>query len=325
LQELRLPGPFVHQVDPIIGEIAGVYLWWYGASFVLGFLGIHLWFRRTRARLSLSMVEVYDISLILALGVVLCGRLVEVFFYEWAYYGSHLWYIPALWLGGMSTHGLLLGGILGPLLFCWWRGKNFLAIMDELVIPGAWVMSTGRIGNFIDGQIVGAVTDVWWGVQFPDLEGFRHPVVLYDGLKNLLLIPFLLLIRRREPPRGVIFAHFLFWYAFLRLFVDLFRQYRVETWGLGIGQIINVVTAMTGLFLLFWFYRKERLPSSGGVSVFLPETVTGTVSWARPLALVLLLIFCLTIPSDWTQDIPTRYGKRHPGLEYSLLYPRIEK
>ena len=54
-------------------------------------------------------------------------------------------------------------------------------------------LAFGRIGNFIDGQITGSPSDVWWAVQFPDAEGFRHPVVLYDGLKNLLLIPFLLL------------------------------------------------------------------------------------------------------------------------------------
>ena len=65
-------------------------------------------------------------------------------------------------------------------------------------IPGAFLLGIGRIGNFIDGQIVGRVTDVWWAVKFPDAEGFRHPVVLYDGAKNLLLIPLLLWSRRRE-------------------------------------------------------------------------------------------------------------------------------
>ena len=249
-------GPFVHRIDPIVGEIGGVYLWWYGLSFTLVFLGIHLWFRRVRTCLGLSMTEVYDISLSLSIGVLLGGRFVEVVFYEWAYYGDHLWHIAAVWLGGMSTHGLLLGGILGTLFFCWWREKEFLPTTDELVIPAAWVMATGRIGNFIDGQIAGSVTQVWWAVQFPDLEGFRHPVVLYDGMKNLLLIPFLLLIRKHRPLQGVVFAHFLFWYAFLRLFVDIFREYRVESWGLGTGQAINLVMSITGLALLFWFHRR---------------------------------------------------------------------
>ena len=74
-------------------------------------------------------------------------------------------------------------------------------------------MGLGRIGNFIDGQIVGAVTDVWWAVQFPDAEGFRHPVVLYDGMKNLLLMPYLLHVRRTNPTPGAVAARFVFWYA----------------------------------------------------------------------------------------------------------------
>ena len=316
-------GPFVHRIDPIIGEICGVYLWWYGLSFTLGFLGLHLWFRRTRTRLGLSMAEVYDISLALSIGVLLGGRLVEVVFYEWTYYRDHLWHVGAVWLGGMSTHGLLLGGILGTLFFCWWREKRFLPIMDELVVPGAWVMATGRIGNFIDGQISGAETNVWWAVQFPDLEGFSHPVVLYDGVKNLLLIPFLLLIRKRRPPQGVVFAHFLFWYAFSRLFVDIFREYRVESWGLGTGQAINLVMSITGLVLLFWFHRKGLKRASEVITSPHGAVAVPTQLWPRRILLLLILLLCPIICSDWTQDIPARYGKRHPGLNYSILYPKV--
>ena len=129
-------GPFIHRIDPVICDIGGVYLWWYGLSFTLGFSGIHFWFRRMRNRLGLSLVEVYDVSLALSVGVLLGGRLVEVFFYEWEYYGAHLGHIPAVWLGGMSTHGLLLGGTLGTLFFCWRRRVRRLR-RDYFPGPGA--------------------------------------------------------------------------------------------------------------------------------------------------------------------------------------------
>jgi len=319
-----LNGPFVHHIDPIIAEVGGVYLWWYGLSYTLGFLGLHLWFRRVGPRIGMTLQEVYSISLHLAVGVLLGGRFVEVVFYERDYYVQHPWHIPAYWLGGMSTHGLLLGGTLGTLLFCWRYRRNFLTVADHLVIPGAWIMGIGRLGNFIDGQIAGAVTDVWWGVQFPDLLGFRHPVVLYDGLKNLLLIPALFWIASRKPPRGVVFAHFVFWYAFLRLFVDLFREYRVESFGLGTGQIINLCMSVIGLLLLIWFYlRGRRLPTARSAASPRPAMGNqGILIWRRPL-FMLVLLFCLTMPSDWTQDIPARYGARHPGLHYSVIYPPI--
>ena len=202
-------GPFIHEIDPIIGKIGDFYLWWYGLSYTLGFLGVFLWIRRNRTRMAMTDQEMYDLAIFLAAGVLMGGRLVEVIFYEWSYYGQHIWHIPAVWLGGMSTHGILLGAIIGISLFSWLNHRSFLETADMLVIAGAYIMGVGRIGNFIDGQIVGSITDAWWGVQFPDLEGYRHPVVLYDGIKNLFLIPFLLLIRRTDPPRGVMTAHFI--------------------------------------------------------------------------------------------------------------------
>jgi phosphatidylglycerol:prolipoprotein diacylglycerol transferase len=216
----------------------------------------------------------------------------------------------------------LVGAAASTWLFCRIHDKDFLRIADELAVPGAWVMGVGRIGNFIDGQIMGAVTESWWGVKFPDAPGFRDPVVLYDGVKNLLLIPLLLLIRRARPVRGVVFANFLFWYAFLRLFVDLFREYRVSLVEIGTGQVINISMALAGLILMVWFSRRGRhLPKPIASSAEVVLTRGGL--WRRRALLVSLLSSCLIMPSDWTQDIPTRYGKRHQGLHYSKLYPRI--
>ena len=90
-----MPGPFVHRIDPVIADVGGIYLWWYGLSYTLGFLGIHFWFRRARNRLGMTLSEMYSISLYLAVGVLLGGRFVEVVFYESDYYSHHLLHIPA--------------------------------------------------------------------------------------------------------------------------------------------------------------------------------------------------------------------------------------
>lgn len=313
---------FVHRIDPIIGEVGGVYLWWYGLSYTLGFLGTHLWLRRVRQQIGLTLSEVYDLTLFFSLGVLLGGRAVEVIFYEWPYYGSHLARIPAYWLGGMSTHGILLGAIVGIWLFCLVRGKPFLSVVDALVIPGAFYMGVGRIGNFIDGQIVGRVTDVWWAVQFPDADGFRHPVVLYDGLKNLLLIPLLLYVRKRSAARGMVMAHFVFWYGFLRIFVDIYREYPTTLLGIATGQSFNIFMSLLGGVLFVWFSKRPITPEIvSGVPAPAPPRAG---LWRRKLALVLVLLFPTIIPSDWTQDVPARYEKRHLGMRYSIFYPRIE-
>ncbi len=319
-------GPYIHDIDPVIGAVFGVLLWWYGLSYTLGFLNAHRFVSGSRGELGLPMTSVYDLSLLLAAGVLLGGRLVEVVFYEWPFYRDHLFLIPAVWIGGMATHGLLFGGLAGAWLFCRLKRKAFLSITDALALPAAFILGVGRIGNFIDGQIVGSVTPVWWAVKFPDAEGFRHPVVLYDGLKNLLIIPVLWYAKRWKLPRGALTGIFLFLYAFFRIFVDLYREYPTNLFGMATGQVLNLLMSVMGLALMvFAFLRRHSLT---------PDNVTDAddagqaqastgIAWRRMLFTVLLL-FSLVIPSDWTQDVPARYGKRHAGLAYSSLYPRIE-
>jgi phosphatidylglycerol---prolipoprotein diacylglyceryl transferase len=299
---------YVHRIDPIIGSIVGVHLWWYGLSYTLGFAEAFLYLRR-----KLPPRSAYNLSILLFAGVLLGGRVVEVVFYESPFYSAHPQLIPALWLGGMATHGLLVGGLLGVWLFCRLERRPFLVTTDLLAIPAAFILGVGRIGNFIDGQIVGSVTSVPWAVKFPDAAGFRHPVVLYDGLKNLLIIPILILAAKRKPRPGLLTGIFLFLYAFLRIFVDLFREYPTTLLGLATGQVLNIVLSIIGLALLLVPLRSVE-PR--------PETPAPAAAWQR-VVLACLLLFPLIIPSDWTQDIPARYGNRHVGLVHTAMYPRI--
>jgi phosphatidylglycerol:prolipoprotein diacylglycerol transferase len=282
--------------------------------------------RANRATLDFSDGDVYNLMIYIALGALLAGRAVEVIFYEWSYYGQHLWHIPAIWLGGMSTHGILLGSTLAVILYCHLNRRSFLEVADVLAIAAAFVMSFGRLGNFIDGQIVGSLTEMPWGVKFPDLEGFRHPVVLYDGLKNLLLVPVLLLIRRTRPPTGVLTAHFILWYGCLRFFVDFFREYRGNMFGLPPGQEFNLLMTVIGAGMLIWLYRKARHTGAAERSPAVETRVaTGPENglWLKRIVFGLLLVLPTIIPSDWTQDVPARYGARHPGITHSAIYPPI--
>ncbi len=323
-----MPGPFVHRLDPVIGSIGGIHLWWYGLSYALGFLNLHLYLRRRRVRLHLTLAEVYALTLSVAVGVLAGGRLIEVSFDEWPFYRQHPALVPALWLGGMATHGLLLGAAAGVALFAAVHRKPFLELADALAVPGAFLLGIGRIGNFIDGQIVGRATDVWWAVRFPYAEGYRHPVVLYDGLKNLLLVPYLARVRRRNPTPGAVAARFVFWYPALRIGIDLFRDYPTHRLALGTGQTLNLVMAALGVVLLIRsrLRRLGRLASrtTGEAAVAAQGWRDSSASWVQRIALAAVLLFSLSIPSNWTQDVPAHYGGRHPGLRHSRLYPQID-
>ena len=321
-----MAGGYVHNIDPVLADIAGVHLWWYGLGFALGFLQIHRFLIRDHIRLGLSRREVWTLSTLIGVGVLVGGRSIQVAFDEWPFYREHPGLMPAFWLGGMATHGLLIGAAAATALFAALWKKPFLALADSLVIPGAFLMGVGRIGNFIDGQIVGSVTNVWWGVQFPYAEGFRHPVVLYDGAKNLLLMWFLLRVRRTNPTPGAIAARFVFWYAFPRIFIDLFRDYPTHRLALGTGQTLNLIMAALGIVLLVRsrLRRLGRLKSVARVPVPLAPEDDVPPHWVQRAGFALLLACCLTIPSNWTQDIPVRYGARHAGLTHSWLYPAID-
>ncbi len=314
---------FVHRLDPILWTIGGVHFWWYGLSYALGFVAILRTLLASRSGLGLTRRQAYALALSLSVGVLAGGRAVEVLFDEWAFYSAHPAFVPALWLGGMATHGLLVGAAAGTVGFALVTRKPILELADALVVPGAFLMGMGRIGNFIDGQIVGRVTDVWWGVQFPDAAGVRHPVVLYDGLKNLLLIPYLLHVRRTNATPGAATARFVFWYPTLRIFLDLFRDYPTHRLALGTGQTLNIAMALLGIVLLYRS-RQRRLGRLAPRATPARAAADRRESWGQRLAFAGVLLFSLAIPSNWTQDVPARYGARHPGLTHSWLYPAID-
>ena len=215
-----------------------------------------------------------------------------------------------------------MGGAAGVLLFCLIERRPFRPIFDALAIPTAFILGCGRIGNFIDGQIFGSVTDVPWAVKFPEVDGFRHPVVLYDGLKNFLLIPVLMWVRRQAPPPGRLAAVFVFLYAALRIPIDLLREYPITLLGLPTGQALNIFMSLLGIVLLVVNWRRGPVARAEAASSTAPERDTRGLMWRR-IAFAVVLCLALVIPSDATRDIPALYGKRHAGLTYSWLYPRI--
>ena len=158
----------------------------------------------------------------------------------------------AVWNGGLAFHGGLLGALIVGRYYCKKRNIRILDMADILALPLAIGLAFGRLGNFINQELYGTLTDVFWGVEFDTAEGKRHPVQIYSFFKDILIAGVLAwLWKLRSLPRGFIFFSFLFMYSFLRFFIEFYREWERPLLGLTYPQMINVVIFfISGYFLL---------------------------------------------------------------------------
>ena len=174
----------IHDFDPAFATTPIGPLYWYGAVYSLGFIGIFIWFWFRRNARGFTNADVFTFSILFAIGVMVGGRLFDVLVYELDYYRDRPLAVLNWWQGGMASHGVLLGGLIATAIFARIRGLSLIALLDEVVVPGAFLLAVGRLGNFIEGGVVGSQTTMPWGFIYQDLEGARHPVALYESAKN---------------------------------------------------------------------------------------------------------------------------------------------
>ena len=287
----------VHDFDPAITLTPLGPIYWYGAVYSLGFVGVFLWFWMRHDARGMTNADVYTFTILFAVGVMIGGRVFDILVYELDYYRERPLATLNWWEGGMASHGVLLGGLIATALFAWARGQSLMALLDEVVVPGAFLLAVGRLGNFIEGGVIGSPTDLPWGFIYPDLEGARHPVALYESAKNFVILPILTwAIWRWGPGRGVVLSLFVFLYAALRFAVDVFRDYEAVWLGIDTGQVFNLAMAAAGLGMLLYFGLRPWSTHEA------PDPAPRSPGPVAVCVLVLLLIYPLGIPTSWTRE-----------------------
>ena len=215
-------------IDPVFLRIGPLEFRWYGLMYILGFIAAYfIVIRGVRKRaLPLTADDVADVIFYLAVGVILGGRMGYILFYNASYYLEHPLKVFAVWEGGMSFHGGLIGVVLAGFLVARKKGLGFFTLADLCVITAPVGLGLGRLGNFINGELYGRVTDMPWGVTFRDGGPMpRHPSQLYEAiLEGPVLFTILMIVGRRERPAGVIFWIFIAFYGLFRFFVEFFRE-----------------------------------------------------------------------------------------------------
>ena len=256
-------------IDPVLIQIGPFAIRWYALAYIIGLVAGWRYVRRLvqRPGWQLTPLDVDDLLLYVTLGVVLGGRLGYVLFYRPGYYLSQPLEALAVWQGGMSFHGGVVGVIAAMWLFARLRKRSFLEVGDAVVCAVPIGLFLGRIANFINGELFGRVTDVPWGIVFPHGGPEpRHPSQLYEaGLEGVLLFVVLAVFawRLRDPATaGRLSGIFLIGYALARSFAELFREPDAHLgflWGgVTMGQLLSLPMLAVGLALVAWSYARPR-------------------------------------------------------------------
>ncbi|MAE68575.1 MAG: prolipoprotein diacylglyceryl transferase [Candidatus Peribacteraceae bacterium] len=245
-------------------EILGFSVHWYGLLYLIAFLlAYHLTFRLQHLR-SLTL-EKEDVSALLSWavgGVIVGGRMGYVLFYEYAYFSQHATEVLFVWNGGMSSHGGFIGVAIALGIALKKRGVPLLPFLDVITVPIALGLACGRLGNFINWELYGTVTDVSWAMAIPGVEGLRHPTFFYALAKNLLIAAVCYRHLKLSYPRpGETFAIFLLLYGVLRFVVEYFREQPYGWFDIGVasltrGQILTLPLIAVGCISFLMVGRR---------------------------------------------------------------------
>ncbi len=253
-------------IDPVIFQIGPLAIRWYGMMYLLGFIGGYLVMNHICKKRKFPVTEetISDLLFYGVLGVVLGGRFGYTLIYNFGYYFHHPLEIFAVWEGGMSFHGGTIGVIVALALFCMRKKLPFLLLADIVVAAVPVGLGLGRIGNFINGELWGRVTDVPWGMVFPGAGPLpRHPSQVYEAvLEGLFLFLVIYVLHRLNVKRGVPAFAFLIGYGIFRFIVECFRQPDAQLgflWGgATMGQLLSIPMVVIGLVALFYVVKKEQ-------------------------------------------------------------------
>ena len=253
-------------IDPVIVALGPIQLRWYGLMYLIGLTAAYFLIQHKVSckGLEIRKDQIYDMVVYAAFGVFLGGRIGYTLFYNFSYYIENPLKLLAVWEGGMSFHGGLIGTIVALIWFSRRQGIPAYTIADLAASVTPIGLGCGRIGNFINGELFGRSTDIAWCMVFPTGGPiFRHPSQLYEAmLGGVTLFAVLWWIDRRPTPPGTIFWTFVTGYGTSRLIVELFRepdQHLGFIFGpITMGQILSLPMVLIGVIMLVLGYQRAR-------------------------------------------------------------------
>jgi phosphatidylglycerol:prolipoprotein diacylglycerol transferase len=255
---------FINNFDPVAFSFFSLEIRWYSLSYIFGIVFAWIYCKKFLIR-DEKILDLFDdlISYII-IGVNLGGRLGYIFFYNLNYYSKNILEIFMIWEGGMSFHGGLLGVIIATYIFSKKNDINAFLFLDLISLSAPIGIFLGRIANFINSELYGRETNLFWSVKFETIDNtFRHPSQIYEaifeGMILFMLLNFIFKKQIHKSP-GYISALFLIFYSTFRFFIEFTREPDIQIgyilFNLTLGQLLCFLFFMFGLFL---FYKKNEI------------------------------------------------------------------
>jgi len=237
-------------MGPIAFEIGNLSIRWYGIFYAVGFLFAYFLTPILAKSRDISKEDMEDFFIYLIPFSIIGGRLAHIIG-SWEIYSQNILQIFAVWNGGMVFHGGFLGAIIATFYYCKKKNIHFYDFADILVVPLGLALALGRIGNFLNSEFYGPITNLPWGVNFPNVEGKRHPTQIYESFKNIFI--FLILFKTyqlKSYKKGFIFWLFVFLYSTLRFFVEYLRIIETYIFGFTWGQLISLPLIFISVYMI---------------------------------------------------------------------------
>jgi len=250
-------------LNPVAFTFGSIKIYWYGILYLVSFAVIWwLALQRQYQHSHWTRAQIGDLIFYAALGVIIGGRVGEMLFYEWPEFSAHPLSLFEIWHGGMSFHGGLIGVLLAIYFYIRRVKWSFWEVMDFIAPLVPVGLFLGRIGNFINHELVGRVTNVKWAMVYPmfDLQP-RHPSQLYEALaEGVILFVILWLYSLRPRSRGAVAMMFLLGYGGLRFICEFFREPENPLFWhfLTRGQLLSLPMIIIGGVALFFIYRRKK-------------------------------------------------------------------
>ena len=249
---------FTNNFDPVAFQVFSLSIRWYSLAYIFGLIFGWIYCKKLLIKENIIQKLFEDYISYLIIGIIIGGRLGYVLFYNFLYFLNNPIEIFMIWNGGMSFHGALIGIVISSYFFSKKNKKNIFIFLDLVAVTAPIGIFLGRVSNFINGELVGKVTNSDWGVFFLSYDNkLRHPSQLYEAfLEGIILFIFMnIIFFHKNKKVGTCSFMFLILYGFFRIISEFFREPDVQLGylfgSISMGMFLSAFMIIAGVIIYF--------------------------------------------------------------------------